>query len=278
MATVTVLTEELWNTIAPLLPQHSPSPKGGRPRLPDRLCLQGILFVLREGLHWQSLPTELGWGSGSTCWRRFVAWTAAGVWEAAHVALVTALDKRGLLNLERAIVDSAALRAVRGGDHTGPNPTDRAKNGCKRHLITDAVGLPLVVQIGPANRRDEQWLPGLLWWLWIMLGYGRRRPLALQGDRGYGFPWSIALVLAWGIRSLLAERGSRHGSGLGRRRFVVERTHSWFEHYRRLVRCYEASGTQYQGFYQLAACAICANRLRAANQPAENWQPFSQAA
>jgi transposase len=274
-----LVTDELWNIVAPLLPVHVPSPKGGRRRLADHLCLNGILFVLREGIRWQSLPTELGWGSGSTCWRRFDEWTAAGVWEAAHVCLVTALGERGLLHLERAVVDSLSLRAVRGGDHTGPNPTDRAKNGCKRHLITDGNGLPLVVQIGPANRRDEQWLPSLLWWLWVMLGYGRRcRPAALLADRGYGFPASITLVLAWGIRSLLAPRGSAHGSGLGHTRYVVERTHSWFEHYRRLVRCYENTGVHYQGFYQLAACVICAKRLRAGKQAGDGWQPTAQAA
>jgi transposase len=274
-----IVSDELWTAIAPLLPAHPPSPKGGAPRVPDRLCLNGIVFVLREGLRWQSLPTELGWGSGSTCYRRFAEWTAAGVWEAAHVSLVTALGERGLLNLERAVVDSCSLRALRGGDHTGPNPTDRAKNGCKRHLITDGHGLPLVVQTGPANRRDEQWLPCLLWWLWVVLGYGGRgRPAALLGDRGYGFPWSIALVLAWGIRALLAARGAAHGSGLGRARFVVERTHSWFGHYRRLVVCYERTGAHYQGLYQLAACAICARRLRDGRQGGEAWQPFATAA
>src|SRR5438128_11558772 len=193
-----LVTDELWDALAPLLPEHLPSPKGGRRRVPDRRCLNGIVLVLREGLRWQSLPTELGWGSGSTCYRRFAAWTSAGVWEAAHVSLVTTLGQRGWLHLERAGVDSSSLRALRGGNHTGPNPTDRAKKGCKRHLITDANGIPLVVQTGPANRRDEQWLPCLLWWLWIVLRYGRqRRPRALQGDRGYGFPWSVALVLAW---------------------------------------------------------------------------------
>lgn len=274
-----LVTDELWSTFAPLLPHHPASPAGGRPRLPDRPCLDGILFVLREGLRWQSLPGELGWGSGSTCWRRFAEWTAAGVWERGHIALATALGERGLLNLERAVVDSLSLRAVRGGGHTGPNPTDRAKNGCKRHLITDGNGIPLVVQVGPANRRDEQWLPCLLWWLWVVLRYGRRcRPAALLGDRGYGFPWSIALVLAWGIRSLLAVRGSAHGSGLGRTRFVVERTHSWFEHHRRLARCYERTEAHYQGMYQLAACLICAKRLRDGRQAVETWQPLPQAA
>src|SRR6516165_1407735 len=74
----TLVNDQLWNAIAPYLPEHPPAPTGGRPRVPDRLCLNGIVFVLREGIRWQSLPTALGWGSGSTCWRRFEEWPAAG--------------------------------------------------------------------------------------------------------------------------------------------------------------------------------------------------------
>jgi transposase len=277
----TLLTDELWNAIAPYLPEHPPSPKGGRPRLPDRFCLNGILFVLHEGIRWQSLPKELGYGSGSTCWRRFQEWTAAGLWQKAHWHLVAVLGERGLLNLERTVVDSASCRAHAGGEHTGPNPTDRAKAGCKRHLVTDGYGIPLVVAVGPANQRDEKAVPLLLWLLGAVLACirgGRCRPTAFQGDRGYGFAWTIGLVLAWGIRSLLAERGSEHGSGLGHTRFVVERTHSWFGHFRRLVQCYERQKSHFLGMQQLAACVICANRLHWNRQSGEEFQPFATAA
>ena len=177
------------------------------------------------------------------------------------------------------MVDSSSVRALPGGEHTGPNPTDRAKKGCKCHLSMDGNGLPLVVQIGPANRRDEQWLLSLLWSLWIVVRYaGWRLPQAFQGDRGYGFQCSMALVWAWGIQSLLAKRGSEHRSGMGRTRYVVERTHSWFMRFRRLVVCYERTGEHYEGFYQLAACVICARRLHDQQSADENWQPFTQAA
>ena len=276
----TLLTDELWNTIALYLPEHPPSPKGGRPRVPDRDCLRGILFVLREGLRWQSLPKEMGCGSGSTCWRRFREWAAAGVWHKAHCHLVAVLGERGLLNLGRVVLDSSSCRAQAGGEHTGPNPTDRAKAGCKRHLLTDAYGIPLVVRVGPANHRDETAVPQLLWALWVVLGCvsGRRRPGAVQADRGYGFPWTIALVLAWGLRSLIAVRGSPHGSGLGHTRFVVERTHSWFGHFRRLVQCYERTDSHFLGMQQLAACVICARRVRLGRQPGEEFSPFARAA
>ena len=107
------------------------------------------------------------------------------------------------------------------------------------------------------DRRDEQALPCLLWWLWAVLGYGRRcRPAALQGDRGYGFPWSIGLVVAWGIRSLLAERGTAHGSGLGRARWVVERAISWLTGLRRLRVRYDRLGVVQDAWDTFAACAI----------------------
>ncbi len=276
----TLLSDELWNAFALYLDPPSDTPKRGRPPVPDRDCLRGILSVLREGIRWQSLPTQMGCGSGSTCWRRFHAWTEQGLWQKVHWHLVAALGERGLLNLERALVDSSSCRAQEGGDHTGPNPTDRAKAGCKRHLLTDGYGIPLVVTVGPANHRDETAVPELLWLLWAVLaclGGGRRRVGALQGDRGYGFPWTIGLVLAWGLRSLLAVRGSEHGSGLGHTRFVIERTHSWFGSFRRLVQCYEREGAHFLGFQQLAACVICARRLRLGRQPGEAFQPFAQA-
>src|SRR5260370_17550388 len=107
-------------------------------------------------------------------------------------------------------------------------------------------------------------MPELLWVLWMVLGCvsGRRRARAVQADRGYGFPWTIALVLAWGIRSLVAERGSPQGSGLGHTRFLVGRTHSWFGHFRRLVQCYERGEAHFLGSPQFAARSLRPTRSR----------------
>lgn len=65
-----LVTDELWETIEPLLPEEPPKPKGGRPRVPDRATLTSILFVLKTGIPWEMLPQEMGRGSGMTCWRR----------------------------------------------------------------------------------------------------------------------------------------------------------------------------------------------------------------
>ena len=109
------VSQALWDAIAPLLPEHQPSPKGGRPPVPDRACLEGIIFVLKAGMPWPMLPTRLGYGSGSTCWRRFHAWTQLGVWPKLHQRPLRELGRRGRLNLERAVIDSASVRALKGG-------------------------------------------------------------------------------------------------------------------------------------------------------------------
>lgn len=121
------------------------------------------------------------------------------------------------------------------------------------------------MHITAANVRDE--VPALMMVQSLPAiqgprGRPRRKPGALVGDRGYGFAWLIAAITAMRIVSLLAPRGSAHGSGLGRLRYVVERTLRWFDHNRRLKRCYEKSGEHFQAFHDLAATLLCFNRLQ----------------
>lgn len=74
--------DELWSVIEPLLPRHERRYRNpGRKRIDDRRTLQGVLFVLYTGIQWEFLPQELGFSSGSTCWRRLAEWQEAGVWE-----------------------------------------------------------------------------------------------------------------------------------------------------------------------------------------------------
>ena len=107
------------------------------------------------------LPQELGCGSGMTCWRRLRDWQLAGVWGLIHFALLDWLARDDQIDWSRAVVDSCSIRAVYGGDQTGPNPTDRAKRGSKRHLICDGRGVPLAVRlpvrIGTTRRKSPRW-------------------------------------------------------------------------------------------------------------------------
>jgi len=128
-----LIDDALWRRIEPLLPKP-PRRRWkamGRPRIPDRAALTGILFVLRSGIPWQMLPKEMGCGSGSTCWRRLVRWQRVGVWRRLHAVLLAELRRRGQLDLNRAVVDNASVRALRGGkklDRTQPIAVRRGRN------------------------------------------------------------------------------------------------------------------------------------------------------
>jgi transposase len=65
-----LVPDELWMIVGPLLPPEPPKSNGGRPRVPDRAALAGIIFTLKSGIPWRMLPKGLGFGRGVTCWRR----------------------------------------------------------------------------------------------------------------------------------------------------------------------------------------------------------------
>lgn len=106
------LTDEQWLMIAELFAEELPSPKGGRPRVPPRPCLEGILWVLHSGARWKDLP--LNFPSPATCWRRLKEWTESGVFAAAWKLLLGKLDRLRGMNWEEAIGDGAFCPAKKG--------------------------------------------------------------------------------------------------------------------------------------------------------------------
>ena len=114
-----LITDELWEVIEPLLPPEPDKAKGGRPRIPNRDVLRGILFVLSTGLPWEYLPPEMGCGSGMTCWRRLKEWHDAGVWQQLHQVLLDRLGFADRIDWSRASLDSSSVAAVGGAIKPG---------------------------------------------------------------------------------------------------------------------------------------------------------------
>jgi len=119
-----VVTEEQWERIVPHLPEHPPSPKGGRPRAADRECLEGVLWLLRTGARWRDIPVDLP--SGSTCWRRLVDWAGDEVLRHLQGTLVEQLGEQGKLDLRELFADATFVRAKKGATRSGKPRSARA--------------------------------------------------------------------------------------------------------------------------------------------------------
>jgi transposase len=109
-----LVPDDLWELVEPILPKHTRSPKGGKPRTKDRVCLSGIIFVLKTGLPWEDFPQEMGC-CGMTLWNRLHEWMKAGVWEKLHRLLLDKLRDADEIDFDRVVADSASVRAVHGG-------------------------------------------------------------------------------------------------------------------------------------------------------------------
>ncbi|MBM3403208.1 MAG: transposase, partial [Bacteroidetes bacterium] len=116
------LLTDLRDRMKPLLPPVKRNPKGGRPRVPDRLALTGILFVARTGTAWELLPPELCCGSGMTCWRNLRDWQVAGVWQKVWKVLLDELGLADKIDWSKALVDSSSVRALFRGCKLAPIP------------------------------------------------------------------------------------------------------------------------------------------------------------
>jgi Transposase DDE domain. len=150
------------------------------------------------------------------------------------------------------------------GPLTGPNPTDRGKNGSKIHLITDRNGLPLSLGISGANLHDSQALKPLVRGIPPIRsrrGLRRRRPARLHADKGYDYDHLRKWLRQHGIRPRIARKGIESSARLGRHRWVVERTVSWLVGCRRLHRRYERTAEHFLAFVGLAAALIGYRRL-----------------
>jgi transposase len=145
-------SDELCALIEPLLPEPGPKLVAGRPRVPDRQALCGILFVLHTGIQWEYLPQELGFGSGMTCWRRLAAWNEADVWDKLHLVLLAKLRAAKHLDWSRAGKRFLPCPGRSAGPKSGPSPVGRARPGSKHHLLVDGQGIPRAVSLTGRNR------------------------------------------------------------------------------------------------------------------------------
>ncbi len=153
----------------------------------------------------------------------------------------------------------------KGGDKTGPNPTDRGRLGTKRYLITDRGGIPLAFLLTGANTHDSKPFEDLLDSIPPIggkTGRGRRRPDKLHADKAYDHRRCRQACRRRGIAARIARRRIETSQKLGRHRWVVERTFAWINRYRRLITRYERRSDIHHALAALACSLICFNKLQ----------------
>lgn len=254
------MPKEFFEELEPLLPPEAQvGLQGGRPPIDHRTVMKVIWFVLCTGCRWQDVPQEMGC-SGRTAHRRLRSWAESGVWDRLHMKLLTWLRKVGKLDTSVAIIDSVLVRAFGGGDETGPSPVDRAKTGSKHTLMVDRHGIPLAIKTVGANVSDQtQLIPIVMDFPQVGGKPGRPKelPAAAYADRGYDNHSTRALLSWLGVEPFIAKRGKAHGSGLGKVRWVVERTIGWVKGLRRMRIRYDRLNEIQAAWNTLAAAVIC---------------------
>jgi transposase len=260
-----LVSDALWARIEPLLPIHVPPvhPLGcHRKRIGNRKILDGIFFVLRTGSQWKALDVN-GICSGSTAHRRFQEWRKAGVFSRLWEEALKEYGELKGLDWEWLSMDGAMTKAPLGGAESGHNPTDRSKLGTKRSLLTEAAGIPVGLAIAGANRNDMKLVKATLASIPDEIDQKRRQdpgPHEMCMDKGYDFEEVRKLVAEFGSTAHIPVRG-RTTQNLKKdfkpRRWVVERTHSWMNRFRRILIRWEKKPANYLALLHVA-CALIA--------------------
>jgi len=158
--------------------------------------------------------------------------------------------------------DGTITKAPLGGKGTGPNPTDRSKSGTKRSILVEGNGIPLAVAVAGANRHDMKLAEPTLESIVIERPKPtKKHPQNLCLDKAYDFPEVDELVADWGYTGHIARRGVDQSKrkripGYRARRWVVERTNSWMNRFRRLLIRWEKKKENYVAMLHIACAWI----------------------
>jgi transposase len=248
----TDLTDAEWAVIAP----HLPAPKArGRPwRWPLREIMNGIFYVMRGGIGWRLLPSDLP--PKNTVYRWFSAFRDDGVFERInHVLLMQDRERVGReASPTAAVIDSQSAKTCESGGPCGYDAGKKIK-GRKRHALVDTDGRGLVLAVHPASIQDRDGAGPLL------KASRRSFPFIAKvfADAGYQGP-RVATATSIAVE-IVRRKPDQVGFAVQPRRWVVERFFAWISRNRRLWKDAEATIGSATAFLYAAAVLILVRRL-----------------
>ena len=261
------VVDALLAAVEPLLPVPDRSHPLGchRPRVPDRVCLRGLLIRLVTGSSWVDIEAILeGQVSDTTLRARRDEWIDAGVFDELYTEAVAAFDRICGLDLSEVSLDGSTHKAPCGGEGTGKSPVDRGKLGWKWSVAADRNGIPLGWAIDGANRNDIRLLGPTLA---AVLDAGLVADIeTLHLDRGYDYPVIHRRLGQLGITDHVIAKRRQRGQPVPPRqtlgmRWVVEGTNSWWSNYGQLRRSTDRRNRHRHAALCLASTVIIIGKL-----------------
>jgi transposase len=249
------LTDEQLDWLVERIPDHAPSPKGGRPPMNKRKAIQGVFWILDNGAKWKDLPKRFG--SKSAVHRWFQRWVEDRVFETIMREAGRLVEEHDGYRLYECHIDGTFSKARGGGDGIG---STKAGKGVKIMVLVDAKGLPVAVDTTSASPHESQLVQRLFDFMLT-----EETPERIIGDKAYDSDALDAQLDEQGIELIAPHRSNRKkqnktqdGRALRRykRRWTVERTIAWIQHYRRLCIRWEKSTMMFQGFLHLGCTLL----------------------
>jgi transposase len=271
------VVDAIWAAVEPLLPTADRSHPLGwhRPRVPDRLCFQGILIRLVTGASWVDIEAILDHQVSDTTLRaRRDEWIEAGVFEQLKDEAVAAFDRIVGLDLDDVALDGSLHKAPYSGEGTGPNPTDRGKLGWKWSVASERHGIPIGWAIDGANRNDVRMLEPTLDAIadtGLLVDIGM-----LHLDRGYDSGAVRQRLRGYGLDEFDIQRRGTKMPGVKKQplrlglRWVVEATNTWWSSYGQLRRNTDRRARHRHAALCLATVVLIVGRLHTWR---DRWSP-----
>jgi len=250
------LTDKEWEIIAQLIPQAK---SGGRPREVNiREVANAIFYMVKGGMVWRMLPKDF------PCWQTvynyYREWKNDGIIENIHKILREKVrEKEGKEKTpSAAIIDSQSVKiGNQMGEERGFDAAKKVK-GRKRHILVDTLGLILICVVHNAAIQDRDGAKKVF----EKIKDQFPRLQLIWADGGYAgelVGWVLLQLKL--LLSIIKRNNDVKGFQLLPRRWVVERTFSWFNHFRRLSKDYESLPSSSESFIYLAMIRLMLSRL-----------------
>lgn len=284
------ILDSLWPIMEPLLIKYSDprfgvneawyfrKPGGGRKPNNLRPYLNTVIYVLVTGTTWLSVykNSDGTLCNGKLAHKWHMRWANNEFYTAFNILILTVYDVVYGLQLDWTSIDCSLYKAPFAVECVGKNPTDKGKHGKKRSVWTDKTGLPIGLLHAPANTHDSMLLRGTLSSAMIQRIYTEfEKHLCL--DKGYAGQNCENTIKEFNFTGHVQSRGDEKkqlesDDTFEAKRWVVERTHNWFNKFKKLNPSYEKTDISHSQLSFLASSLITARTIFRSKEGISPWK------